>query len=172
MSVIIPGKLIYICNARVGSYSIVDVLRQIPGSIATKNHHAPLADIPNQTGDEVVVCSVRNHFDTIASWWANQGMPEDFTAWIRNFDYHPHVKDGKLFALGAGHIHMCYEHMEDDLIRLVVSSGLHIPGGPLFKMPKLNVTKGRIPTELLFNSKSAKAVVDRFGEEMEEYGYF
>jgi hypothetical protein len=166
MSVIIPGKIIYICNARVGSYSIVDVLKSIPGSIVTQNHHDPLTD---HAGDEVVVCSVRNHFDTIASWWAHMGMPEDFGAWIRNFDYHPHVTKDRLFALAAHRYHsfIRFENMEYDLYKLFVTVGLPAT----FQIPKLNVTKGKIPKELLFDSKSAKAVVARFGEEMEEYGY-
>jgi hypothetical protein len=172
MSIIIPGKLIYLCNARVASHATVKFLETLPGAITTDEHHGTLDECAEErTGEELVVSTVRNHFTAIASWWFVGGRSLPFAGWVKAMKFPGVVTDDSLFAVGRGVCdhYLKYENLEAELEFVFRKTELPFPRG--VNLTQTNVTRGKVDHSLIFDAESVDAVIKRFGNEMVEYGY-
>jgi hypothetical protein len=143
-------------------------LMKIPGAIETKkNHHATLDLIPNKTGNEVVITTVRNHWDAVVSWWLLNNAPKPLHEFVKYYNHSHYARGNKLWWIHpTADYFMRYEHLQDEL-----SDVLRFCGLPEVTLPIINVTPNKTHWRDYYNPTSYKAVWDRFGDEIDFYGY-
>ena len=184
--IIIPGKLIYLFHPRTGSQATREALLRVPGAIDHSAHHQYVfnADTELLGGGELVACTVRNHFDAIATWWQyhaaaspNQ-LPRKKSKTLLQFldDWkdHPFVckdrKRGEYCLWGMHRPHadriLRYESIQHDFDSLMKELGI-----ATIKLPTVNETPNKRPYREYYGVSEVKRVEQLFGNEMKELGY-
>jgi hypothetical protein len=145
----------------------------LPGAIETrKHHHARLDDLKEmlgyeRTGHELVITTVRNHWDAVASWWVLNHKPTDFAKFIRTYEHSFYARGNRLWWLHPGVDYaMKYETLAYDLEIALMQVDL-----PQVVLTRENVTAGKDDYRTYYNKESYLTVWERFKQEIIFYGY-
>jgi len=191
MAVLLPNRFLYLAHTRVGSRATAALLESLGGeSVDTgrsgggTGHHAHFYNVVRHCDyqGEEVVCTVRNHFEALVTWWLSfnrKGHAED--GWTFERFVHELVANDRQFmtlreeGLYWFHRHMRwsdrvlrYERLHADINKLLFEYGLPTPS-----MPYVNVTPNRKATRSYFTPELRRKVEELFGSEMDllEYGW-
>lgn len=164
MSLIIPGKLVYLEHPRSASVATEAALSEaFDTAIVTPDHHRVLEDFSNYNG-ELVCCTIRNPFDILASWFVLSGRTSmlDFLA---NYTHSEMQKNGLLYYHKRdADVCLMYGDLEAELNSLLAELDL----SPVV-IPRLNVTPNKKPFMSYFNDVGCLALMERrFGAELLE----
>lgn len=145
-------------------------MSRLPGAVSTilTDHHAQLKDLPdNLIGDEVICTTVRNHWDTIASWWFLNGCPGTLWDFIHSYEHSHFARGNQLFWLHPEATYILkYESLQEGLDVLLDLCGLDC-----VTLKHENVTEGKRDWQSVFDYRSYVYVRERFSEEIFKYGY-
>lgn len=144
-------------------------LAKLPGAQFTpRNHHAKLEDIRHLlTGGEVIVTTVRNHWDAVASWWLLDARRLSLWNFIDNYNHSHYAKGRKLWWLHPEATHILkYESIQADLDNLLISLDLE----PI-KILKENVTQDKTHYLDYYSKCTYQKVLEHFYDEIIFYGY-
>ncbi len=182
MAVFIKGKLLYLAHTRVASWATTKALCQIGGKYVQtgqsgggRGHHALFPEVIKyiEYEDEPVVCTVRNHYDALVSWWLKytregRGQP-DFLLFLKShLDNSPFIQENRLFSRHlcyADHV-LRYESLETDLNTLLERVAL-----PRVKLEHINTTAGKLHYSTYYTTEIKAFVADFFAEELAALGY-
>lgn len=174
-------KIAFLAHPRTASTSTRDALLKIgfhdnPLTRPRLSHHTRLSK--KLSPDWIVFTTVRNHYDTIISWYFKDNVWKDQplnVEWLDRFlgsedEIHDWVGGKRLWSMHlpfTTHI-LRFENIQQDLNDVLALRGL----GPA-KMQLANVSTHRHKQHYteVFDKKTRRYVYDRFGEEMEELGY-
>ena len=135
-----------------------------------RQHHATLSDVQKYlTGNELIVTTVRNHWDTVVSWWFLNNRYLPLYRFVDEYGHDCYARGNKLWWLhDKVDFIMRYETLQDDLNIVLLSLGL-----PALELTVENVTAGkdRLHYMKYYDAKSFWRVYDRFKEEIDFYGY-
>lgn len=175
--------LVYLAHPKCASRAVRDALKEhgfvrsvfAPNSKPNKcgnrsgpDHHKGLKEHPGP--EWTVFTAVRNHFDAWASWFSysaktgEQFCPRFIERLMDKQNYFP--EPDKMWAYHtefADHV-LRYETQAADLSNLL---------GEQVQLPVVGVSERREkrPYQALYTPELAEYVADRFGDEMEHYGY-
>ena len=157
MSIRIPGHYIFQAHPRTGSTAIEAALN----GDASLKHHDWI------DGPEPSICVVRNPFDVMVSWFLLNPEWDDFTTFILDYNHSDLIKDGLLFyhAPKCEHI-LKWENLKVELNKFLISIGLKE-----IELPRINITPNKRFFSRYYDFRSIAAMLSRFGEEMDHYGY-
>ena len=163
MSVLIPGKLLYLATPRTASVATCEALATLPNAIKPRNHHAELDDFP-EYGGELIITTVRNHWDTVATWWLLNLRRISLYNFIDQYNHSHYARDNKLFWLHEKVVQrvLKYENLEIDLADVL---------GQEIKLPRLNITEGKKHWINHYSREAYEKVWAHFHEEITYYGY-
>ena len=191
MAVLFPGKFLYLAHTRVGSRATVAMLKAAGGeevdtglSGGGRGHHAHFWNVVRHSDyrGEMVVCTVRNHFEALVTWWmsfnrkgnnCNQYSFGEFLTELvaRDECFMTQMKNGQTWwfhrhARWSDHI-LRHETLQHDLNILMQFHGL-----PPRDLPRnVNVTPDRPPTRSFYTPFLRAKVEQMFRDEMKHYGY-
>lgn len=163
MAVVFPDKLVFLEHPRTASTSMRHVLQQVGGK--PQKRHAFIC----ARGNEKTVCTVRNPFDLLVSWWEIVGERQGFST-FKDFLIGCRdpfmVRGGKLFYFLETDFILRFENLEAEL-----NSVLKIYRIPIVRLPHLQVTIHKHEYRKYYNEETRALVVARFGAEIERFGY-
>lgn len=163
MAVIFHNKLIFLEHPRTASTSVRHVLQQVGG----KPHKRHVTLAPRHR--EKTVCTVRNPYDLLVSWWliigGRQGFKTfaDFVVKCRDPFM---VRNEKLFYFLETDYVMRFETLEQDLNTLLRKHKIR-----KVKLPKYNTTKDKKHYTEYYDDVIRALVTARFEEEIKRFGY-
>jgi len=177
MSVAIPGKIVFLANPRTGSQAVTKYLVDtFPEAIWTeKRHHCTLIEFagldPRLLGcpnfhleNEVTCTTVRNHWDTIVTWYLlmypKQNVSLEWFIWNGEHDYF--ARGNQLFWLHHADVYLRYETLKYDLGYLL---------GRKVVLPVVGATEEKDHYKNYYNKNSWEAVRERFLDEIIAFGY-
>lgn len=164
MAIQIEDKLVYLFNPRTGSSATAEALEKLPGAIRHPDHHATRDKI--KIGKAIVVTTVRNHWDTVASWWLLSGRVRPIEMLIDGWHHSHFVRNKKLFWQDSDKI-IFYEFLEPQLNALLQSLDL-----PTVELSIINPTVDKCKQWIKHYSYDAYyRVADYFHDEILELGY-
>lgn len=172
MAVLLPHKFLFLGTPRSGSTCTHTALKAIPGALVFSQHISRSAMIEHHIGPyrgEFTFLAVRNPYDLLVTWWlrSRPKKQEAFVDFIRTYENKHFVKDGRLFFLVEDDMEIIrYETLQEDLDRVL--EGLELEPRPLSRM---NVTRKKEPWQTYYGPEEIRALNDRFGDEVERYGY-
>jgi hypothetical protein len=176
MYVIPSHKFCYIANPRTGSKAVRDALLGL-GAELVGGHHTTPADNPEVeiAPDWTVCAAVRNHFDTMISWWWKiERTPKAMTPLAeflpRFCESNPNfVRDGRLWWSGEPHVntYLRYDWLEADLNQSLVKVGLN----PVDLPRVIDSQRGGRPYQVFYKKATARWVGSYFSEEIARFGY-
>jgi hypothetical protein len=144
-------------------------LAKIPGAICTPaNHHARLKELSKFiVGGELVVTTVRNHWDAIASWWLLDQRRISLWNFIDNYNHSLFQRNHKLWWLHSEAKHILrYETLQSDLDRLLVTLDIE----PVI-IQRENVTPNKRFFLDYYSNCTYEKVLEYFYDEIIYYGY-
>ena len=170
MSVVIPGKLVFLANPRTASVATTTALSRLPGAISTidTNHHAQLKDLSDfLTGGELICTTVRCHWDTICSWWLLNGCPGTIWDFVNSYEHSHYARGNQLWWLHPQATYvMKYESLQEGL-----DIACKICDLDRITLQHENVTEGKKDWQSVFDYRSYVYVRERFSDEIFKYGY-
>ena len=117
------------------------------------------------TRKEMVLSTIRNPYDIIATWWALDRLGfSTFAGFISELK-DPRFSELDYLVKQATRV-LRYEYLEKDLNRALADVGLD----PV-EIPRSNVTPGKKPWGEYYDWHTLDAVNTRFGRILDEYGY-
>ncbi len=181
------ARLAYLANPRVASKSTAEALlsvgfAQVDNVCASPSglHHLTVAESKRDFAGWTVFTTVRNHWDTVASWllhWSDVAdVPAGGRLWtvdeVRGaLDVNPWVGEHTLWHRHRGDTNalLRFENLDDDL-RLVLwyHGGINMPS--LSRVGAGEVRGGR-PYQEFFDDETRDYVGQRFGDEISTLGY-
>ena len=190
MAVFFPGKFLYLAHTRVASRATSALLQNMGGiyvdtgqSGGGRGHHAHFYDAVKHCdySGETVVCTVRNHFDALVTWWLSFNrknnnsnsysfyqflcnLVERDTTFMTLFD-NGQIKWFYRHLRWSNYI-LRYETLQEDLDTLFEIYNL-----PKSILPRINVSEGRKPTGWYYTQDSRNKVRQLFHDEMQELQY-
>lgn len=176
MAVIIPGKVLVLAHPRTASTVLRNALLE-RGATLINPHHVTVDDpqVKRVHAGEPILTVIRNPYDVMVSWWLvrthnRPGYQPKLFEFIRGYrDTKGHLyRDGKLFyhAPAAKYV-IRYERLQEDL-----NPALERCGVEAVTLGRSNPTGGKDkPWREFYDGDSIRAMNDRFGEEIVEYGY-
>ncbi len=183
MAVFLPGKLLYLAHHGVASWATTEALRSLGGQYVDigldhtaigASHHASFDDVRRHIAydGEIVVSTVRSHYDVWLSEWWRQSPTEplvDYLTRVHGGDRLPFRRwqrtPGVLFwHVAPSKLLLRYETLAEDWRQL--TDRLDLPPTPL---PKKNVSTGRNTNP---HDRESIAFIDEvYGEEIAALGY-
>ncbi len=173
MAYLIEGEnhpVVYCSNYRTASVSTAMTLLDM-GAIQIgdpkKSHHAPPCNLPENT---IVVQTVRNHFDVIASFYYKDKEPCDFEDYVNVIldNEHPFLDPYAFYSrFGKWDYILNYNTLQFEFDTLCLAAGL-----PCTQIKKARTTRSpRHRWQDLFTTSLRDKVAERYGEELEKIGY-
>jgi len=172
------ARLVFLAHPRTASRSIANALRLQCGFKSGGNHHAA----PIGKDDYTKFTVVRNHFDTLVSWWFfimserkhdPKPFDKDFIPYLWNYSRYGY---GKLFPIehrlwglhsAAADYVLHYETLLADLNGVLTTKGLGVESLTHVHDRSRNGT----PYEPMYDTATRRFVEDWFAEELEELDY-
>ncbi len=157
MSVRVVDHIVFQAHPRTASMAIEAAL----GGEPSAKHHGWI------DGPEPTVCVIRNPFDVMVSWFLLNPDWDDLTSFICDYQHSELEKDGQLFY----HAPKCtwiigWENLEFELNSVLKRVDL-----PQVNLQRVNVTPNKKPFRSYYTNDSVKALRDRYGAEVQRYGY-
>lgn len=177
MYVIPKYKFAFLAAPRTGSKAVAKALVERRGAALIGSHHTALDEhLDFEIGSDWTVCSaVRNHWDTMVSWWfkierrARAMMPlaEFIPRFCRN---NPNiVQDGRLWWKTLPHTNtiLRYEQLQSDFDQALVKAGM-----PPLDLPKVTDSlRAGAPYQIFYKQAAARWVSQYFATEIARCGY-
>lgn len=135
-------------------------------------HHARLKDVQEQfmydlTGEELVVTTVRNHWDAIASWWLLNGRAMSLYNFIYEYKHSFFAKRNKLWWLHTDANYVVhYEELTEGF--KIITQMLDLPD---INLTVENATPNKQNWQIYYSQEAFWRVFERFKEEIKLYGY-
>ncbi len=150
-------KVAFIAHPRTASTATAHVLMQMGFVIEDSHHSCPTWDLDGWD----VICTVRNPFDVLVSWFYNQPREKPFTQWLPEFLDGCSFMQGERMFFGqpiCNHV-MYYENLQDDFEYVMNAVGL-----PMVKIPRRNVSVNRGERSFMgyYNPRTSRMVIERF----------
>ena len=174
-------EMVFLAQPRTGSRAVAQALSAQHGFVQVGTHHGVWPEDEPPSPDTIIISAVRNHWDTIASWYfkqpSNRRKPWD--AWLRFFPvqhqrYVKRLPNGQLELYwnhlpGSTHV-LRYEALQEDLNCMLALREL----GPV-ELPVVGASEGRGGRgyRAVFEERpEARDWVARtFGDEIARLGY-
>jgi len=160
-------KVAFIAHPRTASTATAHTLMKM-GFVIKGNHHAyePTWDLY----DWDVICTVRNPFDVIVSWFYNKPREKPFSLWLPEFLDGCHFLQGERMFFGqpaCNHV-IHFENLQEEFEYVMDNVGL-----PLLKIPQRNVSMGRKDRSFMdyYNFHTARMVTKRFRQDFLNNNY-
>jgi hypothetical protein len=176
MYIIPEWKFCFLASPRTGSKAIAKVLMEQRGAILIGSHHSIPDEHPEyEIGNDWVVCSgIRNHWDTMISWWfkiERKGRMKPLADFLPRFcNNNPNfVKNQQLWWRNMPFTKklLRYEWLNADLDHALVSVGL-----PPVDLPTVtDSAREQRPYQIFYKNSTAKWVADYFQKEIDKYGF-
>lgn len=170
MAYLIEGEnhpVVYCSNYRVGSTATADTLTSM-GAVQLERHHKLPDGLPENA---MVVQTVRNHFDVIASFYYKDdylcGDFEDYVYMILDGE-HPYLEPDAFYKrFGEWDYILSYNTLQLEFDTMCMYAGL--------PCTEIKRSKTRRPASKrwqdLFTTSLRDKVAERYGEELERIGY-
>jgi hypothetical protein len=161
----------FLAMPRTASKSCRDALRKL-GAVTHGGHHDIKMSVV-QEGD-LVMSSVRNHFDWFVSFWCLNGCPGKFHRYVpklcRESEWIHRNPDGtrcQLFWRYAplSNVILRYERIEQDFTQALMSNGF-----PNVQLPPSTEAKPK-HYRAYYHPATVRLIEDKFGEELTRYEY-
>ena len=171
MAVLLPGKFLYLGTPRCGSSAVHDALKNVP-EVKLFHQHITVPEIKrvhSGLGPELRMATVRNPYDLVVTWWLRARRNDRVTLleFVRDFQHRLFERDGRLFYLCTDDVEILrYETLQEDLDRNLAKAGVR----PVV-LDRVNVTEGKRDWRSYYGPEEIAAVEERFGHEMDRYGY-
>jgi len=176
MYVIPDKKFIYMAAPRTASKSVSQTLLK-KGAILVGSHHTTLDDHPEikVSSDWVICSSIRNHWDSIISWWfkleRKQQAMTPLAEFIPRFcENNPNfVFDGQLWwkTLPLTNTLIRYEWLQADFDQALVKAGM----APCDLPHITDSARECAPYQRFYKGHTAQWVEAFFAEEIDKCGY-
>jgi len=175
MYVIPEYKVCFLATPRTGSKAIAKALVEQRGAVLVGSHHTTPVDHPDfDIQDWTVMSAVRNHWDTMVSWWfkiERRGKMTPLKEFIPRFCHSNsnHVTPGSLFGINepfTTHT-IRYEWLASDLDFALVAAGMAPVNLPELPDPK----REKRPYQMFYKREAKDWVAVFFKEEIAKYGY-
>jgi len=177
MYVIPKYKFAFFAAARTGSKAIAKALMEQRGAILIGSHHTTSDEHPDfEIGSDWTVCSaVRNHWDTLVSWWfkieRRAGAMTPLAEFIPRFcTNNPNfVQGGRLWWKTLPHTNtiLRYEHLQLDFDQVLVKVGM-----PPLDLPKVRDSlRAGAPYQIFYKRNMVEWVSQYFNTEIAKCGY-
>ena len=193
MAVLIPGKLLFLQTPHTASMATSDVFRAAGGRAmfvsGATGAHATYEEIKrgdcrveikgpgwrgdprkHMKGNEVIVTTVRNPYDSITTWFLRshaRKMGDKFSSVIRGVQHRPYIHNGLMwYHLPDAKRVMRYENLEGELESLLGALGLRYR-----PLARKNETKHKGNWMDLYREdpKAIDVVNERFSKEFSAY---
>lgn len=161
-------EAIFIAHPRTASTATAHVLMQKGFEIIGDHHYVDHECIPR---DYKVICTVRNPFDLMVSWYHNKPREQPFALWLPEFLDGCHYLQDRIFygQPYATHV-MHFEYLQEDFDQIAKQVGL-----PQTEIPPRNVSRERkvkgFPFIAYYDFRLARMMINRFLQDFTENGY-
>lgn len=161
----------FLAMPRTASKACRDALREA-GAVLSVSHHG--LDLSIIEPDDLVLSTIRNHWDWFVSFWYLNGCPGRFDRFVpklcRESEWIERNHDGtkcRLYWKYAPHstIILRYERVERDL-----NAALESHGFPTLTLKREGKQKPK-PYQIYYKQGTVKFIESRFQEEIDHYGY-
>lgn len=176
MYIIPEFKFAYIANPRTGSKAIREALMKYRNAELVGSHHTTPKDHPEiKFGPDWTVCAtVRNHWDTMVSWWFKIERVERAMTPLMEFlprfcEGNPNfVNANRLWWAGEGYVntYLRYEQLQADFDQALVKAGM----APL-DLPRVVDSHRNGPYQVFYKRDTSRWVGSYFAEEIQKLGY-
>jgi hypothetical protein len=176
MYVIPQYKFCYIAAPRTGSKACARALVEHRGAVLVGSHHTSPDDHDYDIGKDWTVCStVRNHWDTMISWYFKIERKAKAMTPLHKFlprfcENNPNfVRVNQLWWIGATHVNtgLRYECLQADFDQALVKAGM----APLDLPTIIDSARDGAPYQAFYKRASVAWVADYFKEEIQRCGY-
>lgn len=163
----------YLAMPRTASKATRDAFKEAGGVIVGGHHTIEEYRTTVQEGD-LVMSTVRNHWDWFVSFWYLQSCPDRFDRFVprlcRNSEWierNPTCTECRLFWKYSpfSTVILRYERLQECLDKTMSEHGF-----PLLKLKQEGKPKPR-PYQTYYKQRIVQQIYDRFGKEIEHYGY-
>lgn len=160
-------KVAFIAHPRTASSATAHTLMKM-GFTIKGGHHAYDSTWDLDGWD--VICTVRNPFDTLVSWFYNKPREKSFSLWLPEFLDGCHFLQGERMFFGqlaCNHV-IHFENLQEEFEYVMDDVGL-----PLMEIPFRNVSVGREGRSFMgyYNFRTVRMVTDRFHKDFHNNGY-
>ena len=174
-----PTDLAFLAHPRTASRSTKEVLLNL-GFTTHRGHHGGPKKLDDDRYNELrFFCTVRNHWDTFASWFVNKtGVEKDRSLtreWIEKWVsrhtrkapfYCEHNRLFFFLVQVPGTIYLYYEHLDADLNQLLKRHGF-----PEVELPWVKDRRKSRDFQRLYTDEARDFVAWYFADEISEMGY-
>ena len=170
MAVLIPGKLLYLCQPRTGSMATCTALMQLPGAIEPRNHHISFAEVKEKHGynGELILTTVRNHWDTTVSWWLLDARRLSLYNFCENYRHSHAMKNHKYWWL---HEKMAQKILRYENLVQEINGILKALDLPSVNFVTVNATPEKRHWKYHMSEEAFERTKTYFWEEIQLYGY-
>lgn len=170
MYIIPDHKFCFLATPRTGSKAVAKVLIEQYGAILVGSHHS-VPDKPFEN-DWLVCSAVRNHWDTLISWWfkiERKGKMKPLAEFLPYFCRSEFVLDRQLFWLNMLFTNrvLRYEQLETDLNLALFNIRLAPVDLPVITDSKRN----NQPYQVFYKNSTRYWITEYFKKEIKKYGY-
>ena len=161
MPVRIPNHLVFLHHPRTGGTATTRALLGVGGKKVGERNH----DFFQATDAELTVCTLRDPYDVLASWFIMNPKYSKMSDFLFKYDHSEFRRNHRLFYFAeVSDIHLLYDDLEDCLNTLLNCLGL-----PNVRIPYLNATSNKAPYMEYYDEESISIVETLYSKDLEIY---
>lgn len=161
MAIRIRNKLVFLHHPRTGGSATSAALKTLGGEQAGDGQHSFF-----QAGaNELTVCTLRNPYDVLASWFHMSLHHETMPSFLETFSHSFFTQQGRLFYFAeVSDIWLLYDELQVRFNLLMDTLEL-----PRTRIYRINTTSGKRSFMDYFDAESVALVEDKFAKDLEDY---
>jgi len=161
MPIRVKNKFVFLHHPRTGGSATSAALKSVGGVQVGDGQH----DFYQATADELTVCTLRNPYDVLASWFHMSPQYTDMCKFLEEFSHSYFTKKGQLFYFAdASDIWLLYDQLQETFNLLLSAMGMKET-----RIYRINTTPGKKPFMDYFTPEAVSIVETKFARDLELY---